>query len=118
LRNAKNMLGISSDASVPALAHGRGAEQQQGGAMARDAGRGAHESYERDEAPSERGFGLVCAGFFAVLAALGRLPMGPAMRLLGKDPLRLRRDPAAHSYSIARTPLARHPTPSPHNSEM
>jgi hypothetical protein len=31
-------------------------------------------------------------------------PFGTVMRLLGKDPLRLRRDPAASSYWIAREP--------------
>ena len=32
------------------------------------------------------------------------LPTGLVMRALGKDPLRLRRDPAAASYWIARNP--------------
>ncbi len=32
------------------------------------------------------------------------MPTGIAMRLLGKDPLRLRRDPRARSYWIAREP--------------
>ena len=36
-------------------------------------------------------------------------PMGLALRLLGKDPMRLRRDPAAASYWIAREP----PGPAP-----
>lgn len=37
------------------------------------------------------------------------VPIGLVMRALGKDPLRLRRDPAATSYWIARTP----PGPAP-----
>jgi hypothetical protein len=36
-------------------------------------------------------------------------PTGAIMRLLGKDPLRLKRDPAAKSYWIERTP----PGPAP-----
>jgi hypothetical protein len=42
--------------------------------------------------------------FYAVIA-----PMGLAMRLMGKDPLRLRLEPAAPSYWIVREP----PGPSP-----
>ena len=42
--------------------------------------------------------------FYAVFA-----PFGAVMRLSGKDPLRLRRDPAASSYWITREP----PGPAP-----
>ena len=37
--------------------------------------------------------------FFVVIT-----PMGMAMRLFGKDPLRLRRDPASKSHWVERTP--------------
>ena len=127
---------------------------------------GSHELQQRDEAvktSSNRSFGLVFAGFFTVLAALGfwhgssrwpiwlilacvtlavaltipRLlapfnfvwaklglvlhsivspifltilfygciaPIGFLMRLSGKDPLRLKYEPAAETYWITRTP--------------
>jgi hypothetical protein len=35
---------------------------------------------------------------------IGVLPVGLTMRALGKDPLRLRREPKAHSYWIERQP--------------
>ena len=125
-----------------------------------------HEDYSREEhvkAGSDRGFGQVFAGFFAILAALSWwnghttwhytlpiaaaflivayvypkalgplnrlwlkfglllykvmnplilgllffvtiMPIGLLMRALGKDFLRLKRDPAAKSYWIERTP--------------
>lgn len=128
---------------------------------------GFHETFDRDTPvpqSTDRGFGLVFAGAFAVLAALSLyrghmqsaialagasavflilaltcaavlaplnrlwfrfglllnriinplvmglvfftcvVPIGLVMRLLGKDPLRLRFDPAARSYWIVRTP--------------
>ena len=126
----------------------------------------AHESFQRDDdniGSSNRNFGLVFAGVFAIvgllplihgdaprswslaiaaafaiaaflspgiLAPLNHLwmkvglllhkvvspivlgllfflvitPMGVAMRIFGKDPLRLRREPASASYWIERTP--------------
>ena len=92
-----------------------------------------HENFVRDEvtAPgSDRTFGLVMAGALAVLALFNRLwmmlglllhgivnpivmgllfygtilPTGLVMRLRGRDLLRLRRDPAAETYWITRTP--------------
>jgi hypothetical protein len=48
---------------------------------------------------------LLAALFFCVLT-----PVGLAMRLAGRDRLRLRRDPAAPSYWIARRPAAGRPT--------
>jgi hypothetical protein len=89
----------------------------------------AHEDLARTrpiEGSSERSFGLVAAAAFLVLAgwplhygamprwwALGAAalfalaafaPIGVLMRLCGKDPLRLRRDPDARSHWIARRP--------------
>ena len=44
-----------------------------------------------------------------LIYAIGVLPVGLAMRAVGKDPLRLRREPGAHSYWIERQP----PGPAP-----
>src|SRR5690349_18305035 len=94
-----------------------------------------HEDYSREEevkAGSDRSFGLVFAGFFAIVGALSLwrhsqtwhytlplaaaflvvgllfyvtiMPIGLVMRAMGKDFLRLKRDPNAKTYWIARTP--------------
>ena len=56
---------------------------------------------------------IVSAVALALLFALAVAPTGLAMRLLRRDPLRLRRDEAAASYWIAREP----PGPSPESME-
>ncbi len=43
----------------------------------------------------------------AAIYVVGVVPAGLAMRLFGKDPLRLKRDPAAASYWIPRVPPAK-----------
>src|SRR5271154_1105934 len=88
-----------------------------------------HEDFSREEhvkAGTDRGFGLVFAGFFALVSALSWwrghtgwhwtlplaivflvvtiMPIGLVMRAMGKDFLRLRIDPAAKSYWIDRPP--------------
>jgi hypothetical protein len=105
--------------------------------MLRDRYFGSHEFQPREEViktSSNRSFGLVCAAFFALIAALGLwlnwgwtkfglllhrivspvilaflfygciAPIGFLMRLSGKDPLRRRYEPYAASYWIKRTP--------------
>lgn len=135
--------------------------------MARKSNSATHESFDRDDEPvkqsSDRGFGLVMAAAFGVLATLGlvlgrdhwfwwailavlflaaalarpawlaplntlwtkfglllhavasplalfvmfyltMVPIGLAMRMFGKDPLRLRFEPDADTYWIRREP--------------
>ena len=47
---------------------------------------------------------IVSPVILALIFFLSVLPIGLLMRVLGKDPLRLRRDPDARSYWIERTP--------------
>ncbi len=81
-----------------------------------------HEDFARDAAAGTgRGVGRasapVCRLFSSVLGRLAIalaffliiVPLGLVMRALGLDPLRLRREPAAASYWIARDP----PGPAP-----
>jgi hypothetical protein len=79
-------------------------------------GGGPHEALARDEeviGVSNRGFGLLRS--VATWLAMGLVfftlvvPIGLVMRALGKDKLRLRRDPGAASYWIDREP----PGPAP-----